>query len=191
MERIELAEDASPRLRRRGIFDSRPQAVPANAGELRELAARIVDVLRSDPGRPTMAHVTPARLKEVDALIGVHVMGYERNVSGKPDADGDSWKWRVGVGTYTDDPVRPWTTSFEHARWLMRVACPALRVSIRFGGTDDGAIRKARFSKSHPSLPGVEIPIPDLPPAVRRHPAARLAHLALIAAAMEREAPAS
>lgn len=191
MERIELAEDASPRLRRPGILSTRPQAVPASAAELRELAARIVDVLKADPASRMMAHVTPARLAEVDVLIGIHVMGFEHNVSGRPDADGDSWKWRVGVGTYTDDPIRPWTTSLEHARGLMRKACPGLRLSVRFGGTSDGKILKARFSKSHPTLAGVSIPLPELPPAADRLPGARLAHLVLLAAAIEREAMAS
>lgn len=191
MERIELAEDVSPHLKRPSLFSQRRQPVPATAAELRELANRIVDVLQADPRNRHMSHVTPARLAAIDALIGVHVMGYEHNVSGRPDDDGDSWKWRVGIGTYTDNPVRQWTTSLEHARALMRIACPGLRVLVRFGGSDDGAVRKARFSRSHPTLSGIEIPLPELPPAAKGLPATRLAHLVLLAAAIERESMAS
>lgn len=189
MQRIELARDVSPHLVRPSLMSRRGQVIPASAPELREIAERIMDILRSDPGSRMMAHVTPSRLAEVDHLIAIHVMAYEFNESNRPDADGDDWKWRVTTAAYTDQPVREWTTKLEFALQLMRKACPGLRISVKFGGRDSGKVRKAWFSKSHPTLPGHPVEIPAFPPAIGNCRAAGIAYIALVAAAMERETP--
>ncbi len=177
---------------RGSLFRQGPPAIPADALTLRIIRDAVYAV--ADERVPqVIAHARAHRLRECEHLIGIHVMGYEFNEDERPDSDGDRWKWRTGLGCYTDDPIRPWTRDLSDATHLASWLCPHLRLSLRLGGARNGQVSKAAFSKRHPlpGLAGAAVPLPQRwPAAVREIPAVGVVLAFLEAAAMEKDAAA-
>lgn len=194
-EKSERPWKGLPRLFEPGDQGDAP-ATPEDLIEIR-LLLRETAGIRHGRFEHLVGHVMPHKLRNVDHLIAVHVLGYEYRPPTKRREN--RWHrdlaWRTGLGSYSDDATSLWTTDVDVAFRLVRRFVPLLRMDIRFGGAKHGQVRKARFDEKHATLAGQVIPLPEeWAYGVSRYPAIAIVDTFLTAFAMQKaaeEAPAS
>ncbi|MGY3582480.1 hypothetical protein ACVIGB_000595 [Bradyrhizobium sp. USDA 4341] len=194
-----LSYEKSPRPWRGGtlrLLSSEPRDLedaPAASEDLIELRALLRTTAGVRHGRieHLVSHVLPQRLANIDHLIAIHVLGYEFRVEGRRGSD--DWSgglpWRTGLGMYTTDATRPWTTNVDVAIGLVARYLPQLRMDVRVGGARHGQVKRAKFDEKHPTLAGEIVPLPtEWPYGTSRYPAIAIMDTFLTALAMQKEA---